>query len=241
MENVFEPNDHTDILPQSAVVTHWVPLSTWSVWNPICQPPGIEEKQAPTTARAGVMRGEHICLVNLPEKSCPFGVASESCSSQKESVKAAVGRPKFFPLQVTQKSISWSWKIGGYVFSCVHSPENKNRVLTSVSSYQYTLIYRPACSPLFQLSKPWSQGQLCLLVIVSVWIIVTDLLAVGTSYLSLWKGVENNSSHATKPYPGLCRDLSLWLICLKVWFQGTRNNWICLITKCSFGTKSIKI
>lgn len=67
--------------------------------NPICQLPGIEAKQTPTTARAVGMRGEHFCLVlNLPEKSCPSGVASESCSSQKEGVKAAVGRPMFFPL-----------------------------------------------------------------------------------------------------------------------------------------------
>lgn len=62
------------------------------MWNPICQLPGIEEKQIPTSAGAVVMRGEHISLVlNLPEKSSPFGVASESRSSQKEGVKAAVG------------------------------------------------------------------------------------------------------------------------------------------------------
>lgn len=160
---------------------------------------------------------------------------------RRKGVKASVGRPKFFPLHLTQKSITRSWKIGGYFSPCVYSLENTNRCWLICVSYQYTLMHRPACPPLFQLSKTWSEGQLCLRVIVNVWITVADLLALSTSYPSLWKVFENNSSDAAQPDPGLWRDLSLCLICLKVWFQGTRINWICLITKCSFGTKSIKI
>lgn len=145
--------------------------------------------------------------------------------------------PCLYPLHLTQKSISLSWKSGGYFSPCVYSLENKNRCWLICLSYQYALSTdqpgpRPHC---------FNWVNRGLRVIVSVRITVADLLAIGTSCPSLWKVFENNSSDAAQPDPGSCRDLSLCLICLKVWFQGTRINWICLITKCSFGTKSIRI